>query len=180
MTTRATILASLTLAALCAGAAAADSASMIPPPAFRHVTYTRHGESAADTSTATETVPRNVTGLDLTGSAPVVSPYASVHNVPGVPSHDAEPQPPPALSLPTQSVALSLSPPAGADRATWLYGVTAGLKAAGRDATFHVENANCHGLNGETWGEMQIPLVDVPCPCAEPAEGRSCYLVKWE
>lgn len=85
------------------------------------------------------------------------------------PAHDPAPTPAPT--------ALLLNVPAGADRAVWLDGVSAGLRTVGAPTTFDVTNASC--ALSASWQATSIPTHDVPCPCSEPAEGRSCYLVRW-
>ena len=88
--------------------------------------------------------------------------------------------PPPAVAPPTSTTALLLQPPKGADRATWLNGVAAGVRSVKGADSIAVESAECAGL-ASAWAHIaDIPTVDVPCPCADPAEGRSCYLVRWE
>lgn len=87
----------------------------------------------------------------------------------------AEPARAPAPDL--APTALLLTVPAGADRAVWLDGVAAGLRTVGAPTTFDVTNAAC--ALSASWQASDIPTHDVPCPCTEPAEGRSCYLVRW-
>lgn len=82
-------------------------------------------------------------------------------------------------TAPTPSVAVALSAPAGADRRVWLDGVAAGLRATGRDAVLTVANNDCSGPVESTWSVQDVPTADVPCPCRDAAEGRSCYLVRW-